>query len=93
MIIKIIIQGLITIASFLLSTFMGAMPQADINNYLIDIIKSMAQVFSQGNNFIHFIAGDAVNIILPLLIPLLIYQYIMYPTFTFIRSIFINGNE
>lgn len=93
MIIKMLIQGLVTVASFMLSSFMGAMPQADINSYLIDIVTSMATIFTQANNFIHFIAGDAVNIILPLLVPLLTYQYIVYPIFTFIRSIFVNGNN
>lgn len=88
-----LIQGVISVASFLLSTFNGAMPQADINNYIVDIVNAMASIMSQANNFIHFICGDVIEIIMPLLIPLLFFQYIVYPIFTFIRSIFVNGNN
>lgn len=77
----------------MLSSFAGAMPQAEINAYILDIIQAMASIFTQANNFIHFICGDAVEIILPLLIPLLVFQYVVYPIVTFFRSIFVNGNN
>lgn len=60
---------------------------------MVEMLARVLSITTQANNMIHFIVGDFVVVLLPLTIELLIFKYVGYPIITFIRSIFVNGNN
>lgn len=81
------------IISWLLSFTWTQMPQDDINSMLTDAFTGLAWCFQQANNFAHFLLGDWLMLILPIVISLLLYKYLIYPILTLVRSVFVNGNN
>lgn len=84
MILKFIIQAFLGIASFLLSSFMGALPTSDIHNTLLGAFEVFSDCLTMSGQFVYFMLGDYLYIILPLLVPLLFYKYVIYPIAKFL---------
>lgn len=93
MIIKIILDFILWVVSVILSFTWTNLPQENINEMLTDAFYNITSCFTQANNMAHFLLGDWLMLILPIALSLLAFQYIVYPILTFVRSIFVNGNN
>lgn len=93
MLIKIIIQFIGQVANIILNIIYSNVPNADITGKITELIQGLNLILSQANNFAHFVLGEHIEIILELLIPLISFKYVMYPIISFVRSIFVNGNN
>lgn len=93
MITQTIIDLITNIATTILSWLASVTPEIDIMTYMLEFISKIMTITTQANNFIHFMLGDFVVVLLPGTIGLLIYKYAVYPIITFIRSFFVNGNN
>lgn len=60
---------------------------------MLNFTTKLITICNQANNFIHFILGDFCVVLATFTILLLGYKYVGYPIITFIRSIFVNGNN
>ena len=60
---------------------------------LLVMLAKIISICTQANNFIHFIVGDFVVVLVPLTIALLGIKYTIYPVVQFMRSFVSNSNN
>lgn len=84
MILKFIINCFLGIASFLLSGFLGSLPTSDIHSMLLDAFSVFTTILTMSGQFCYFMLGDYLYIILPVLMPLLVFKYLVYPVVKFL---------
>lgn len=92
MILKFIIQAFLGLASFLLSTFIGSLSSDRIFDNLMGAFEVFSDILTMSGQFVYFMLGDYLFIILPLLIPLLVYKYLVYPVAKFLIGFVRWGN-
>lgn len=93
MILQIVIDIVMGIAETLINIIMAVFPEINLATHMIEYTTKIISVCGQANNFIHFMLGDIVVVLVPLTISLLAWKYLVYPIIVFIRSIFVNGNN
>lgn len=93
MIITMIIDFLVEILKIIISWLAEVTPNIDIATYMLEYTAKIITITTQANNFIHFIVGDFIIVLVPAVIGLLGFKYVMYPIITLIRSVFVNGNN
>lgn len=64
-------------------------------NLTQDVVQAMASILSisnQGLNFCHFILGDSMAYVLPIVFSLMLYKYVVYPVVDVLRRLipFVN---
>lgn len=64
-------------------------------NLTQDVVQAMASILSisnQGLNFCHFILGDSMAYVLPIVFSLMLYKYVVYPVVDVLRKLipFVN---
>lgn len=93
MIAKALLDFILWVISVILSLTWTKLPQENINEMLTDAFYNVTTCFEQANNMAHFLLGDWLMLILPIALSLLTFKYIVYPILTFVRSVFVNGNN
>lgn len=92
MITKTILTIFSTVIGRIIGVGVANMPGQELHIELNSIISAMLTITQQGVNFLYFIFGDTVMIILPIAIALLILKYTVVPLIQIFRSFFINSN-
>lgn len=93
MILKLILNILGTIISIIINIVNEFFPSNGLHNDLSGIITNLLTITQQGLNFLYFIFGETVALILPTIIILITTKYIAVPIIQIVRSFFINSNE
>lgn len=91
------------IAEVILNLIMGAftsvfnvikplMPVVELGEQIAQVMANILNISNQGLNFCHFILGDTMVFILPIVTSLLLYKYIVYPVIDVLRRLipFVN---
>lgn len=91
------------IAEIILNLIMGAFTTVfnfiktalPVVNVTEDVVQAMASILSisnQGLNFCHFILGDSMTYVLPIVFSLMLYKYVVYPIVDVVRRLipFVN---
>lgn len=92
MLLKFFIDLFTNIGQVVLTIIKHGFPQFDIASYMITYTTKIISICTQANNFLHFMLGDFVVVLVPIAIAILGFKYAIYPIITFIRSIFVNSN-
>lgn len=67
-------------------------PAYEVTEQIIQNVGAIMTVASQGINFVYFMVGDTLPILIPILIATLIFKYLVYPIVDFVRRLipFVN---
>lgn len=93
MILETIINIVVEILKAIINIIMAIFPQINLTTYMVEYTTKIISICTQANNFIHFLLGDFVVVLVPLTLSLLLYKYTVYPIIVLIRSVFVNGNN
>lgn len=91
MILKFIINILINITFAIFSLITAIFPSSDID--ISTLITTLLSVTSQATNFMHFLFGDWLFVILPYLTLLLFAKFVILPMFSFFRGFLRFGSS
>lgn len=91
------------IAELILNLIMGAftgvfniikplLPAVAFGPQIAQLISNILNISNQGLNFCHFIMGDSMAIVLPVIGGLMLYKYIVFPVLDVLRRLipFVN---
>lgn len=93
MILEFVINLLTTLGQIIFHIAKAAIPTFNIASHMATYTARIISICTQANNFLHFMLGDFVVLLAAFSIALLVFKYTIYPIITFIRSIFVNGNN
>lgn len=92
-----ILKTLLNIVSFILTGIINVVlnifPNNDITSHAVDALELVLQWTTQALNFVYFIFGDTIYIVLPIATTILLLKYTVLPIIIIIRSVFIKSNE
>lgn len=93
MILKLLLSLVSMIATGIINFVNGMFEQnaliTDVNNFITSILTITTQAY----NFMYFIFGNTLIIVVPITIGLLTTKYLVVPIIQIFRSFFINSNE
>lgn len=90
MIVEAFIGGIIGIVKFLINSIIFLLGPITIPVKFGQSLAVILSTTAQANNFIHFMIGDTAYIMLPLILALISYKYVVYPVITTILGVFVN---
>lgn len=92
MIISALMNTVATIMTTLFDMINTLFPHLNLGNTLVSNITNVLEISNQAINFVHFIVGDTLAIIIPLATAILGYKYLLYPVVDFLRRLipFVN---
>lgn len=93
MITKLILNFMGTILTILINIVNGILPENSLNGNLGEIITTILSITQQALNFMYFIFGETLAIVVPITIALLAFKYTIAPVVQLIRAFFINSTE
>lgn len=93
MITKLILNFMGTILTILINIVNGILPENSLNGNLGEIITTILSITQQALNFMYFIFGETLAIVVPITIALLAFKYTVAPVVQLIRAFFINSTE
>lgn len=93
MILKLILDILISIISFLFTTIANILPNIDFVRYYKVFFELIGEYLQIAVNFVYFIIGEAMFPMLSIAIFLLTYRYLIFPVIVIIRRFFIKGGD
>lgn len=85
MILDIFIHLILMVLSPILGFITSAIPTLDLLETLLNTTEAIINISQQGMNFVHFIVGDSIVIILPATLTMLAYKYLIFPIIDFAR--------
>lgn len=86
MIVEALLKGLIYIIKSIFILVKSLVPVVSVPVQFAYVLAIIIGTTTQANNFIYFILGDTAFILIPSIIMLLTYKYIVYPIIKFIIS-------
>lgn len=93
MILKAVLNILSVILSGIINMVTGIFPEWNIAQTGTELLTTLFEWTTQALNFVNFIFGDTVFILLPIATALLVLKYTIIPIVIILRSIFINSNN
>lgn len=92
MIIQIFIQTIMNFLSIIFNFIGQNSPEVNIGTNLSSRIAEILAISQQAINFMHFIIGDTLAIIIPLSLAILTYKYLILPVIDVLRRLipFVN---
>jgi len=90
-----IIKLIINVVMGILNIFFNILPNQNNDNLIalyMNSLQTLIALCTQGVNFVHFLIGDSIYIILPSAVALLTLKFILLPILDFIRRLipFVN---
>lgn len=93
MILELLLHLVLTLVTSIVNAVNGLFGQntliPDVNNF----INAILTICTQAHNFMYFIFGNTLVIVVPVTIALLTTKYLVVPIVQIFRSFFIKGNE
>lgn len=86
MILNIFISLILMVLNPILGLITSVIPTIDLLETLITTTETILNISQQGMNFVHFIVGDSIVIILPATLLMLTYKYLIFPIIDFARK-------
>lgn len=93
MITETIINFFTFIAQGIINMITEVIPTVDLAVNMAYFTGKIITICTQARNFLYFLLGDFMTVLILPTIVLLVYKYTAYPILVFIRSIFVNGNN
>lgn len=93
MILKFILDIIISIISFLFTTIANILPNIDFVRYYKIFFELIGEYMQIAVNFVYFIIGEAMFPLLTIAMFLLTYRYVIFPVVVVIRRVFIKGGD
>lgn len=92
MILKLIIGAIMSILSIFFNMIPGTENTAQVVEMYTNSLTTLISLATQGINFVHFIIGDSIYIIIPCATTLLTIKFVLLPILDFIRRLipFVN---
>ena len=91
MIIEFFINTILNIVQFIFNNIVYVLfPDITVPGKFAESLTVIISTTSQANNFIHFVIGDTAYILLPLVLLLIAYKYLIYPIASTIIGIFVS---
>lgn len=92
MIIKIFLQTIMNFLSIVINFIANNTPMIDVGTNLTGRISEILAISTQALNFVHFIVGDTLVIIIPLSLTIITYKYLILPVIDVLRRLipFVN---
>lgn len=92
MIIAIFLQTIMNFISLIFNFIAEKSPTVEIGTNLSSRISAILSISTQAINFMHFIIGDTLAIIIPLCFAILTYKYLVLPIIDVLRRLipFVN---
>lgn len=86
---ELILNLAISLINFVNTMFGENTLIVDVNN----LIQSILTITTQAHNFMYFIFGNTLAIVVPITLGMLTTKYLVVPIVQIFRSFFIKGNE
>lgn len=86
---ELILNIVIALVNFVNTLFGNNSLSVDVNNF----IQAILTITTQAHNFMYFIFGDTLAIVVPITLAMLTTKYLVVPAVQIFRSFFIKGNE
>lgn len=93
MLLKAVLNILSVILSGIINMVTGIFPDWNIAEAGTQLLATLFEWTSQALNFVNFIFGDTIFVVLPIATALLVLKYTIIPIVIILRSIFINSNN
>lgn len=91
MLIEFFINTILNIVSFIFNNIIYVLfPNLTIPSKFAESLTVIISTTSQANNFVHFMLGDTAYILLPLVLLLIAYKYLVYPIASTVIGIFVS---
>lgn len=92
MILALILQIITKFISTIMNIISSLFPSVEFTSEIVTGTQAILEISTQALNFVHFIVGDALVIIIPVAGALLAYKYLVYPIIDVIRRLIPFGN-
>lgn len=86
---ELILNLAISLINFINTMFGNNSLSVDVNNF----IQAILTITTQAHNFMYFIFGDTLAVVVPITLAMLTTKYLVVPLVQIFRSFFINSNE